>query len=787
MFIGVRLLLICVVASLAECVSAGTLTFVKPGFAECAVTQGSSDSALTGNTVRNFSKAVLPHDVKVRQRRDKLPLVVAKETQGSWQPVRGPYGGYILTMAADPNDSNVVYAGVRGGDLYKTTNGGANWFKIAIAYSDVSSLLIDPSASGTIYLGTTSDLLKTTDGGNTWSDISPSSNPITSILVDKNHTGTLYSSVNGDGVYKSTDGGSTWSLITVGLSDNQIYSLAMDPKNSEVLYAGGRYTLYKSQSGGATWSSLFSPNNEITSINIDPNDDSNILLGTLNGVYESTDGGSSWNSTNNGLANTKVHSLIISPASSSIIYAGTEAGLYKSNTGGSSWVFNHEGAGETTINTVCFNLMNSSVVYVGCDGDGVFKTTSAGNSWQSDNVGLTNLNVWKIAADPTNENILYAGTEVGGVFKSTDGGSTWNLAKQLQNVYALAVDPSHSDTIYAGTNGNGVYKSPDGGITWSPHNNGLSNTGVWDVAVDPSNPSVLYTATGSGIFKSADGASSWVQAYSSFLEGCYSVAVNPLTPSVVYLGSGTYDGPIKISTDGGSTWNSYGSGIDFENIYGLKLVPLVPNTLFAGGVYFGFGTYAGLFGLPDGASDWTTEIDGFQCSEIAYVRNNPSEIYASSFNKGIYFSTDGGNSWDPTSGDFPYSTSDAVCVDGGSVYGAFRYEGIWQTSTITGITGKTPKIASNFSLKQNYPNPFNPSTVISYQLPAKSNISLIVYDVLGREVRTLVNGSQDAGDHVVIFDASDLPSGVYFYRLSARSLSGQAGSFVDLKKLMLIK
>ena len=776
----IHLFAVCVVVLFVQSALARVLIVDKSGLGQYVGTQDGVNTVLKGDTLKNFSKAVLPNDIKVSQNRDKLPLVVAKETQGAWQPVGGPYGGYVLTMAVDPNDSNIVYAGMRGGDLYKTTNGGANWFKRTIAYRDVSSLCIDPSASGTIYLGTTSGLFKTIDDGNTWSNISPSSNPMTSILVDKNNTGTLYSSVNGDGVYKSTDGGNTWSLIMVGLSDNRIYSLAIDPKNSQVLYAGGRYTLYKSLSGGATWSSLFSPNNNITSINIDPNNNSHIFLGTLNGVYKSTDGGSSWNSMNNGLPNTKVHSLVISLANSSIIYAGTEAGLFKSNTGGSSWIFNYVPAGQITINTICFNPMNSSVVYIGCDGDGIFKTTSAGNSWQSDNVGLLNLNVWEIVADPTNENILYAGTEIGGVFKSTDGGNSWNLVKQLQNVYTLAVDPSNTDIIYAGTNGNGIYKSQDGGITWSLHNNGLSDTRVWDIAIDPSNSSVLYVATGSGIFKSADGASSWVQAYGSFLEGCYSVAVDPFTPNVVYLGSGTYDGPIKISTDGGSTWNSYGGGIDFENIFGLELVPLFPNTLFAGGVYYGFGTYAGLFSLPNGASNWTTDIDGFQCSGIAYVKNNPDEIYASSFNEGIYFSTDGGNSWNPTSGNFPYSISDAVCVDGGEVYGAFRYEGIWQTSTITGIANKNPTIASNFSLKQNYPNPFNPTTVISFDISQRSYVKLVVYDVLGREVKTLVDEEKSPGRYSVTFNASNLPSGVYFYRITA-------GSFVQTKKLMLVK
>ncbi|MBI3194658.1 MAG: T9SS type A sorting domain-containing protein [Ignavibacteriae bacterium] len=90
-------------------------------------------------------------------------------------------------------------------------------------------------------------------------------------------------------------------------------------------------------------------------------------------------------------------------------------------------------------------------------------------------------------------------------------------------------------------------------------------------------------------------------------------------------------------------------------------------------------------------------------------------------------------------------------------------------------------------LEANFPNPFNPVTEIKYSLHQDALVSLIVYDVLGREVQTLVNGFEDAGYKSVRFDASSLPSGVYFYRLSATSLGGQTGSFTDMKKMVLAK
>jgi hypothetical protein len=89
-------------------------------------------------------------------------------------------------------------------------------------------------------------------------------------------------------------------------------------------------------------------------------------------------------------------------------------------------------------------------------------------------------------------------------------------------------------------------------------------------------------------------------------------------------------------------------------------------------------------------------------------------------------------------------------------------------------------LPSEYSLSQNYPNPFNPSTTISYQLPAQSHITLKVFDVLGREVATLVNGVEEPGYKSVTFDAGKLSSGIYFYRL-------QAGNHVETKKLLLLR
>ena len=90
-----------------------------------------------------------------------------------------------------------------------------------------------------------------------------------------------------------------------------------------------------------------------------------------------------------------------------------------------------------------------------------------------------------------------------------------------------------------------------------------------------------------------------------------------------------------------------------------------------------------------------------------------------------------------------------------------------------------------FSLDQNYPNPFNPSTTINFGLASDSKVMLKVFNVLGQEILTLVNGNMVAGAHKVNFEASSLNSGIYFYRLEANVANGN--NFVDVKKMILTK
>ena len=107
------------------------------------------------------------------------------------------------------------------------------------------------------------------------------------------------------------------------------------------------------------------------------------------------------------------------------------------------------------------------------------------------------------------------------------------------------------------------------------------------------------------------------------------------------------------------------------------------------------------------------------------------------------------------------------------VHAMFEEEGVIGIENENGVPYE-------FSLEQNYPNPFNPNTVINYSLAAAEKVQITVYDLLGKEIKTLVNEVKGPGSYQVTFSASDISSGVYFYKITA-------GSFLDIKKMVVVK
>ena len=116
--------------------------------------------------------------------------------------------------------------------------------------------------------------------------------------------------------------------------------------------------------------------------------------------------------------------------------------------------------------------------------------------------------------------------------------------------------------------------------------------------------------------------------------------------------------------------------------------------------------------------------------------------------------------------------------DNGSSSGSvYLYTGF---AAAVAVENEEVDLPVEFVLSQNYPNPFNPETKIWYSLPHSGDVNLIIYNILGKEVARLVDGNMPAGEHTVLWNASNFASGIYFYRL-------QAGDFVQTRKMVLLK
>ena len=160
-----------------------------------------------------------------------------------------------------------------------------------------------------------------------------------------------------------------------------------------------------------------------------------------------------------------------------------------------------------------------------------------------------------------------------------------------------------------------------------------------------------------------------------------------------------------------------------------------------------------------------------------------TSLFAGSSGGGVFLSTNNGASWKAIDSGLTGASVYAIAICDGNLFlgtdggGVYRR---WPGNIFTGINTSWVEPVAVFKLRQNYPNPFNPSTTIKYELPRASQVSLKVYDILGREVSVLVNEKKDAGAYEVKFNGSNLASGMYFYRL-------RAGDYVAVKKLLLMK
>lgn len=404
----------------------------------------------------------------------------------------------------------------------------------------------------------------------------------------------------------------------------------------------------------------------------------------------------------------------------SVNAGGTDTEPNPGSDGSSNWqpVATDFAAGQI-IWTIAYDKDNN--IMAGTWGGKIYRSEDDGQTWSVINSDMTVAYIWSLAKGQGDQ--LFAGTERG-IYRSDDNGKTWASAA-LDTCDIRSIVYGSDGTLYAGAWGRGVYASNDNGTSWHTVNSGLSCLAIQSLSMNSA--SELYAATfGGGIYKSADKGQSWQQLNISYP---HVWAVNAAPNGKVY--AGTYGDGVYVSEDNGMSWNKLSSGLASQYIYNI-----VTDKSF--NVYLN-SWEAGIYSLTDGAKLW--KLMGMEGSDISAITVDPVS--------GMVFAAAGN----------------------GRLYKA--------AAVITAVENRTASL-TGFAVAQNYPNPFNPSTVIRFSIPAQSRVVMKVYDILGGEVATLLNTDMQAGEHSVMFNAANLSTGVYFYRITAGGMS-------QTRKMVLVK
>ena len=733
-------------------------------------------------------------------------LIVCHPAFAQWTQTNGPYGGNILALIVVPDSSGStsLFANAVGG-VYRSTDDGETW---TLCASDlflpgpydvvVSSFAITPNEAGGSNLfavaGTSyGGLLLSTDRGTTWSRANLSTT-VYCLGTDGAHV-----LVGGpSGIFRSSDGGSTWTQLYQSSNwRNSIYALtSVSKENGEVLLFAGTWAtgVLRSTDHGVTWDSVNTGLTDrsirsFTCIHPAAEGGTTYLFAaaipylpgpSLGGVFVSIDDGESWTET--GLRGRRVECLAANPNGTGVtsLFAGTDHGVFLSTDNGASWAEANSGLADTSVRCFAVNPASGQTatrsLFAGTVTGGVYRSTNNGTVWQAISTGITNTNVWSLAVS---DSYLFAGTLGGGVFRSTDGGTGWvQVNRGLRNlsVYALAVSVSQagSPTLFAGTY-DGVFLTTDNGLTWDSASTGLTTRNIYALAVSPviggrGTPYLFAGTTGGGVFRSSDNGASWTGVSTGLSDS----VIFSLAASGTTLFAGTFIDGVFLSTNSGSSWTT--AGLNSGQVKGLVA---------SGGNLYAAPHGLGVFVTTDGGASWRTMnagLNDYYDRALTALWASGGSLFAAAHG-GLFVTSLHDTIWTKNDAGLRSFSVYSLVDDGTNLYAGTTDGGVWRrplAELIVPVDLSPVSLPAEYRLQQNYPNPFNPSTIIKYELPKSSGVRLSVLDMLGREVRVLVDERVEAGYHEVRFDASNLASGVYLYRL-------QAGDFVQTRKLLLLR
>jgi hypothetical protein len=631
--------------------------------------------------------------------------VVAAPVACTWYSL-GPrnINGRIRAMASHPNDGLTYYAGSANGGVWVTRNAGRWWSPLmhdepALEIGALAVHLTDPgnpSGEVTIYAGTGEShclpwydgvgVLKSTDSGKTWSAtgampgpgndraagilIDPSSisvNPATTVVYA---AGTAMQCSTG-GVFKSTNGGATWSLLLA----KPISDLAMDPVNTQVLYAGVQgegISRFDPVSGAWTALNTGLPTTmpKLIAVRIGKSAPHKIYAKLDQTVYEYNASAATWVSRGSHGGPTYgdwSNVLEVDPTDSNIVFAGG-TNLERTADGGATWIKVPPSA-EVHVDqhALTFNPTDHLNVFVGNDGGvyrGLFSSMQPSGLWTKRSNGLVTTQFYHVGVAAVGNQVIGGGTQDQGTVR-TVGGLTWDSIRSTDGGYFL-IDPSDPYTLYAENPNGGILKSTDGGAHWGAANSGFpGGPFVTPIALDKGSSAghrVLFAGGDDRVYRSNNGAANWVASSPDVGSGVLAIAIAPSDRNVVY--AATRHGRIWRSGNNGTSMSGWqditvgtvAGGVTLPNrsITSIAVYPTDPNQ-----VVVGFSGYATATpGTPghvfhgtstDGGASWqwldvSSDLPDIPVNSVCIQPTDTNTIYAAT-DIGVFRTINGGGSW----------------------------------------------------------------------------------------------------------------------------------------------
>lgn len=678
-------------------------------------------------------------------------------------------------------DADTGYVAGATGTLIKTTDGGVTWTPITTGITTAINAVSAPVAEK-VFIGSasTSSLRRSTDYGVTWDVITPAG--VTQTIWDINfldaNTGWFCYQYLG-GVYRTTDGGDSWTLSN---TNTLVVNNSINFRDANVGFVtnNNNGNVYKTTNGGSTWSEISIGSEPQYGSAVSGNDV--FSVGRSGTTSKSVDTGDSFTLLTDAVTFTQIRHIHFFDNLNGLASAGSSTTadslgfLMKTTDGGLSWAdigynFKHL--------VYSFTTPSTNVWFVGRGRNAIFKTTDAGATFVEQTQPVTSLTAHFYDIDFIDENVGYAFSGGGEIIKTTNGGTDWVTANTpfgTTTIYAGHV--FSADKVIAVGGSAKAFMTTDGGANWSAVPVGIPGN-FFTVEFFNDNIGVIagYNSPNPVASKTTDGGATWTPlSFPAEFDGNSLWAVGFKDANVFWLAG--INGTIHYTMDGGDTWTQ-GKIITGNAFYCYSVVG---NDIWLSG---GNGTILKGFSdptIPVELASFTALVSG---KNVQLIWRTATELNNRGFEVERKFE---GENWInigfvPGKGTITepsvYTFAD-LSVEKPRVSYRLKqvdFNGTFEYSKVIELDLGVP---NKFELAQNYPNPFNPATSIKYSLASKSYVELKIYDILGKEVASLVNEIQDAGNYEVNFNAGSLSSGVYFYELSA-------GSFNAKKKMMLIK